>query len=52
MMKQVFMNTESMVALTVVGSLVFSAIVLTVRTLLSQRIPARQPVKVQSRRQA
>jgi hypothetical protein len=45
MMNQSLMNTESMVAVTVVGSLVISAAVLAVRTHLEKK-PARQPVEI------
>lgn len=40
------MNTETTVAITVLGSLILSAAVLTVRTLLEQRKPVRQRVEV------
>lgn len=46
MMNQSLMNAESTVALTVVGSLVLSAAVLMVRSMLEKK-PARQPVEVQ-----
>jgi hypothetical protein len=39
------MSTESMVAVTVIGSLVLSAAVLAVRTLLEKK-PARQTVEI------
>jgi hypothetical protein len=45
MMNQLLMNAESIVAITVVGSLVLSAAVLTVRMLI-ERKPARQHVEV------
>jgi hypothetical protein len=45
MMNQSLMNAESMVALTVVGSLVLSAAVLVVRSMLEKK-PARQPVEI------
>jgi hypothetical protein len=45
MMNLHLMNTESMVAITVLGSLILSAAVLTVRALV-ERKPARQRVEV------
>ncbi len=49
MMKQAFMDTETMVGMTVLASAVLTAVVLLVRSMFT-KVPVRQTVRVESRR--